>query len=148
MLAKESSLSVSSSKTKENTENNETFDMNNEEEQCEGRFGKPKLELLSWPNPKIGPNINLHFFKKRFSNQEEKNFFFDKIKKKKKTELCKNWEIYHDCYYKDECCFAHGIEELRQNISVPSYKTKECKAFLETKFCPFGSRCNYRHIFT
>ena len=78
-----------------------------------------------------GPNINLKIQHKRYKNQEEKNFFFVKIKKKKKTELCKTYEVYHDCYYKDECCFAHGIEELRDNSNFSSYKTKICKNFQE-----------------
>ena len=82
--------------------------------------------MISWPNSKnqIGPNINWHFQKKRYSNEQERTFFFDKIKKKKKTELCKNFELYHDCFYKDECSFAHGVEELRQNCELPKYKAK------------------------
>lgn len=108
---------------------------------------KNRDAYISWPNKQSsGPNINLHFLKKRFSNPEEKHFFYDKIRKKKKTELCKNWEIYKDCFYKDECCFAHGIEELRQNNNLPTYRTKECKSFNETMTCPFGARCNYKHI--
>ena len=150
-----SPLSFSSIKTKDNNleesftnDNTETIP---DEEFTKERSKKFRDKLISWPNSKnptqIGPNINLHFAKKRFSNHEEKNYFFNKIKKKKKTELCKNWELYHDCFYKDECSFAHGIEELRQNLSLPSYKTKECKTFQETKICAFGARCNYRHIF-
>ena len=92
-----------------------------------------------------GPNINLKIEHKRFSNQKEKEFFFEKIKRKKKTELCKNYELYHDCYYGDTCCFAHGIDELRDNILLPSYKTKMCKSFMENKTCNFGIRCSYQH---
>ena len=93
-----------------------------------------------------GPNINLKISHKRYSNQKEKEFFFEKIKRKKKTELCKNYELYHDCYYKNECCFAHGLEELRENTNYPSYKTKLCKSFQENKVCNFGIRCSYRHL--
>lgn len=92
-----------------------------------------------------GPNINLKIEHKRYSNQKEKELFYEKIKRKKKTELCKNYEFYHDCYYKNNCCFAHGIEELRDNIILPSYKTKMCKSFVENKVCNFGIRCTYRH---
>ena len=104
--------------------------------------------MISWPNSKnqIGPNINWHFQKKRYSNEQERTFFFDKIKKKKKTELCKNFELYHDCFYKDECSFAHGVEELRQNCELPKYKAKICKSFTENSVCNFGPRCNYLHI--
>ena len=109
---------------------------------------KRRSKLLSCPNVdnnNIGPNINLKVEHKRYSNQKEKEFFFEKIKRKKKTELCKNYELYHDCYYGDNCCFAHGLDELRDNISLPSYKTKMCKSFNENKTCNFGNRCSYKH---
>ena len=107
---------------------------------------KNRTKFLSCPNvEQKGPNINLKINHKRYSNQKEKEFFFEKIKRKKKTELCKNYELYHDCYYKDQCSFAHGIEELRENLICPSYKTKMCKSFQENKVCNFGIRCSYRH---
>ena len=108
---------------------------------------KIRSKFLSYPNVEDkGPNINLKINFKRYSNQKEKEFFYEKIKRKKKTELCKNYELYHDCYFKDECSFAHGIDELRENIAFPSYKTKLCKSFQENKVCNFGIRCNYRHF--
>ena len=110
---------------------------------------KPREKLLSCPSiEQRGPNINLKINHKRYSNQKEKEFFFEKIKRKKKTELCKNYELYHDCYYKDECSFAHGIDELRENINFLSYKKKMCKNFQENNFCNFGVRCSYKHCFT
>ena len=92
-----------------------------------------------------GPNINLKIYHKRYSNQKEKELFLEKIKRKKKTELCKNYELYKDCYYGDNCSFAHGLDELRDNIILPSYKTKLCKSFIENKTCNFGIRCSYQH---
>ena len=110
------------------------------------KFPKKRDKLMSCPNiENKGPNINLKINTKRYSNQKEKEFFFDKIKRKKKTELCKNYELYHDCYFKDECSFAHGIEELRQNTITPSYKTKMCNSFMNIKVCNFGIRCSYKH---
>ena len=107
---------------------------------------KRRVKLNSCPNvDQKGPNINLKIEHKRYSNQKEKELFFEKIKRKKKTELCKNYELYHDCYYKDNCCFAHGMDELRDNNLVPSYKTKMCKSFIENKVCNFGVRCSYKH---
>ena len=109
---------------------------------------KRRSKLLSCPNVdnnNIGPNINLKVEHKRYSNQKEKEFFFEKIKRKKKTELCKNYELYHDCYYKNNCCFAHGIDELRDDVIQPSYKTRLCKSFIENKVCNFGMRCSYKH---
>ena len=107
---------------------------------------KKRTKLKSCPNVEHkGPNINLKISHKRYSNQKEKEFFFEKIKRKKKTELCKNYELYHDCYYGDNCCFAHGMDELRDNILLPSYKTKLCKSFIDNKTCNFGIRCSYQH---
>ena len=97
-------------------------------------------------SPIEGPNINLKCFKKKYSTEEERHFINEKIKIKKKTELCKNWEVYHDCFYKNECSFAHGIEELRQNFNSIGYKTRLCKVFNEKSVCNFGQRCNYRHV--
>ena len=93
-----------------------------------------------------GPNINLKYFKKKYDTEEEKLFMTKKIKKKKRTELCKNWEIYHDCYYKEECSFAHGEEELRLYLQISGSKNKLCRTFQEKGFCLFGKRCNYRHV--
>ena len=105
-----------------------------------------RLKLNSCPNiEQKGPNINLKINHKRYSNQKEKELFFEKIKKKKKTELCKNYELYHDCYYGNNCSFAHGLDELRDNIILPKYKTKLCKNFIENKTCNFGIRCSYQH---
>ena len=84
-----------------------------------------RSKLKSCPNAENkGPNINLKIHHKRYSNQKEKELFFEKIKRKKKTELYKNYELYHDCYYWDNCCFAYGEDELRDDITFRSYKTK------------------------
>ena len=103
-------------------------------------------KLPSYPDiKKKGPNINLKIQHKRYNTQKEKEFFLAKIQKKKKTELCKTYEIYHDCYYKDDCCFAHGMEELRENSSFSSYKIKMCQSFQKNSVCNFGIRCSYKH---
>ena len=116
-------------------------------------YNERKKKLNSWyvgesnvPRLTEGPNINLKYFKKTYDTEEEKHFITKKIRTKKKTELCKNWEIYHDCYYKNECSFAHGIDELRTSIQFSSNKNKLCKTFQEKGFCLFGKRCNYRHF--
>ena len=90
--------------------------------------------MNSFPNvlsPHRGPNINLKIFHKRYSNQKEKEMFFEKIKRKKKTELCKNYELYKDCFYGDHCSFAHGIDELRENtLRVNRMLNLKAKSFL------------------
>ena len=57
-------------------------------------------KLTSWPNNKDqradpgnlkiegeGPNINLKLPKRSYSSKEEKNYFYNKIKSKQKTEV-------------------------------------------------------------
>jgi hypothetical protein len=58
-------------------------------------------KILSWPNNKdtrsdptkikmkevVGPNINIKMPKRSYSSNEEKNYFLNKIKSKKKTEV-------------------------------------------------------------
>ena len=97
------------------------------------------ISPLSLPEQKRYSNKN-------YSTEEERLKFFEKIKDKQKTELCKNFSLYHYCPHKDNCSFAHGQHESRQtNISFIGYKTKICKMFTNEKFCIFGSRCNYIH---
>ncbi len=100
----------------------------------------------NYPKLSDGPNINLKYFKKKYVTDEEKHFITKKIRSKKKTELCKNWEIYHDCYFKNECSYAHGLDELRTDTPVSGSKNRLCKSFQEKGFCLFGKRCNYRHV--
>ena len=95
---------------------------------------------------KEGPNINLKCFKKTYDTDEEKIYITKKIRTKKKTELCKNWEFFHDCFFKNECSFAHGMEELRFDSHISGSKNKLCKTFQEKGYCIFGKRCNFRHI--
>ena len=109
-------------------------------------LSKKNNKSKTFDKQKNGPNINLKCFKKHYNSKEEKHFIHEKIKKKKKTELCKNWELYNDCFFKDECSFAHGIEELRTNNNLCGYKTKVCKSFTEKSYCCFGQRCTYKHI--
>jgi hypothetical protein len=116
-------------------------------------ISQKKTTLNSWhvgesnyPKLSDGPNINLKYFKKKYVTDEEKHFITKKIRSKKKTELCKNWEIYHDCYFKNECSYAHGLDELRTDTPVSGSKNRLCKSFQEKGFCLFGKRCNYRHV--
>ena len=66
--------------------------------------------------------------------------------RKYKTEICQNWKLYGKCPYKDTCSFAHGDDELKVRVDLPSnYKTKECLKYNETGFCPYGERCRFIH---
>ena len=140
--------SDSAKKTNEENLSNLSFDEETIPDEYFNKENKKRDKLNSCPNANLehkGPNINLKITHKRYSNQKEKELFFEKIKMKKKTELCKNYELYHDCYYGDNCCFAHGLDELRDNVPLPSYKTKLCKSFTENGICNFGNRCSYKH---
>ena len=128
------------------SEDSETIETK-EEKTSKLKITKNYSKLSSMPNldSNIGPNINLKITQKRYSNQKEKEYFFAKIQRKKKTELCKNYEMFHDCYYKNECSFAHGIEELRENFNEIHSKLQKCISFGNKGFCNFGIRCNYIH---
>jgi hypothetical protein len=96
----------------------------------------------------MGPNVNLKLPKKSSFSEIEKEIFKTKINKIKKTELCKNWELYGNCYFKDTCSFAHGEGELRRksNSLNIKYKTRKCVVFKNKMYCPFGRRCQYIHV--
>ena len=74
-------------------------------------------------------------------DKKQKNF-----QVKKKTELCKTFQLGHSCPYGSKCSFAHGVEEIRAKVLVPSnYKTVKCKQFFERGHCNFGPRCQFLH---
>jgi hypothetical protein len=65
---------------------------------------------------------------------------------KKKTELCKTYQLGHTCPYGSKCSFAHGFEELKCKVLVPgNYRTIKCKQFFEKDSCHFGPRCQFLH---
>jgi butyrate response factor 1 len=79
--------------------------------------------------------------------------------------MCKNWEMYGKCKFGDEvsailylcypsffvsyflkCSFAHSREQLMNKTDVSVlYKTKLCKKFSTTGYCPYGIRCQFIH---
>jgi hypothetical protein len=94
----------------------------------------------------FGVNVNIPKPKKNSYTSQQKEFFKNKIKKTKKTELCKNWELYGNCFFNNTCSFAHGHSELRKkDLENQKYKTKKCKAFKSERYCQFGMRCQYSH---
>lgn len=62
-----------------------------------------------------------------------------------KTELCRTYEDFGKCKYRNKCQFAHGMDELRSPIRHPKYKTEPCRKFHLTGFCNYGPRCNFMH---
>ncbi|KAJ8548259.1 hypothetical protein K7X08_030728 [Anisodus acutangulus] len=65
-----------------------------------------------------------------------------------KTELCNKWQETGACPYRDNCQFAHGIEELRPVLLHLRYKTEVCRMVLNGDSCPYGHRCHFRHTLT
>lgn len=106
----------------------------------------PENFYCNFENFKNGPNVNLKQPRKSFNSKEEREFFKNLISNKQKTELCKNWVLYNDCFFKDTCSFAHGEKDLRISNTPINYKTKVCKAFAEKSFCSYGNRCHYSHF--
>ena len=65
---------------------------------------------------------------------------------KKKTELCKTFQLGLICPYGNKCSFAHGTQELKEKLLVPmNYKTAKCKQFFTKDCCHFGPRCQFQH---
>eukprot|EP00343_Euplotes_focardii_P004630 CAMPEP_0205808314 /NCGR_PEP_ID=MMETSP0205-20121125/12232_1 /ASSEMBLY_ACC=CAM_ASM_000278 /TAXON_ID=36767 /ORGANISM="Euplotes focardii, Strain TN1" /LENGTH=322 /DNA_ID=CAMNT_0053083797 /DNA_START=37 /DNA_END=1005 /DNA_ORIENTATION=- len=85
--------------------------------------------------------------RRKFTTKHEKNKFAESYKAKKKTEICKNWELIGRCKFGDSCAFAHGSRELVTKHHLPTkYKTKMCKQFHEEGYCPYGNRCQFIHL--
>ena len=65
---------------------------------------------------------------------------------KRKTEMCRNWELTGKCKFQDQCSFAHGKHELVKKTHLPNnFKTKICTQFHTTAYCPYGNRCQFLH---
>ena len=82
------------------------------------KFGISNNKCRDYNQAKEVPNINLKCFKKTYDTDEEISYITQKIRTKMKTELCKNWEIYYDCYFKDELSFAHVIVEIYESFII------------------------------
>lgn len=92
-------------------------------------------------------STNLKNNKRQNTRNKNKPKVPEGYKAKKKTELCKNWEMNGKWKFGDACAFAHGKQELVSKNHVPSnYKTKMCKQFHEEGYCPYGNRCQFLHL--
>ena len=80
--------------------------------------------------------------------EESKIKLNDKFTSNKfKTEKCKNYELFGDCKFGQNCFFAHGKVELRSKITFSHfYKTKLCRNYFKGGFCHYSSRCQYFHL--
>ena len=92
------------------------------------------------------PIINSQNYDNTFHyNEKEKSEEYNNFKTKWKTEICRNWEMYGECKYGNNCTFAHGDSELKTRKLSFNYKTKACKQFFELGYCSYGIRCQFSH---
>jgi len=78
---------------------------------------------------------------KKFRSFEE----IQVLKSKKKTKLCKNFEIYGTCKYGNMCNYAHGEEELFKKVTPNNFMTKLCTSFQDNGVCMYGKKCQFLH---
>lgn len=84
--------------------------------------------------------------KKQFNNAEERFQFRQQYESKKKTELCRNFEMYGSCKFGDTCSYAHGAHQLQKKTHLPSnFMTKLCTQFHRDGVCQYGERCQFLH---
>jgi hypothetical protein len=81
----------------------------------------------------------------------------EKTVAKFKTKVCIFWLQPRGCPYGDRCLYAHGDNELRDDLvggapgadpdANPRYKTRMCKWWASSngQHCPHGVRCTYAH---
>eukprot|EP00698_Gefionella_okellyi_P004860 TRINITY_DN14492_c0_g1_i1.p1 TRINITY_DN14492_c0_g1~~TRINITY_DN14492_c0_g1_i1.p1 ORF type:complete len:256 (+),score=15.45 TRINITY_DN14492_c0_g1_i1:31-798(+) len=63
------------------------------------------------------------------------------VKDVQKTKLCRHF-LRGLCWRGEQCLFAHGKYELRQNYDL--YKTTVCR-YHQSGSCLYGARCRYAH---
>ena len=136
-----------------NIQNNESQNKNshNKTKQIEENNNKFQLDSLSFIPKSLNKFTNKfeddYFKNKKTEKEEEKEKEKEEQSQKKyRTELCKYFEINGRCKFGDNCIFAHGKENLRENLCKKSgYKKRPCVNFFEKGFCMYGNRCQFSH---
>ena len=136
-----------------NIQHNEYHNKNsqNKLKQIEENNKKFQLDSLSWIQNSLKKFTNKFeddYFKnkKTEKEEEEEKEKEEQSQKKYRTELCKYFEINGRCKFGDNCIFAHGKENLRENLCKKSgYKKRPCVNFFEKGFCMYGNRCQFSH---
>ena len=83
---------------------------------------------------------------KQLCTAQEKKEFRMAYESKKKTEMCRNFEMYGRCKFGNSCSYAHGVEQLQAKSNLPSnFKTKLCNQFHKEGVCMYGTRCQFLH---
>jgi len=103
--------------------------------------GDEHLHSIKCAPPRISRISQFENKSLKIYNKEHQN--------KYKTELCRNWELTNNCKFGNKCAYAHGTQDLKEKIFLPSnYKTKVCKQFAEQMYCSYGHRCQFLHEHT
>ena len=125
----------SQNKLKQKEENNQKFQLDS-------------LSFIPKSLKKFSNKFEDDYFKnkKTKKEEEEEKEKEEQSQKKYRTELCKYFEINGRCKFGDNCIFAHGKENLRENLCKKSgYKKRPCVNFFEKGFCMYGNRCQFSH---
>ena len=134
-----------------NIQNNESQNKNsqNKRKHIEENNNKFQLDSLSFIPKSLNKFTNKFeddYFKNKKTEKEEEKEKEEQSQKKYRTELCKYFEINGRCKFGDNCIFAHGKENLRENLCKKSgYKKRPCVNFFEKGFCMYGNRCQFSH---
>ena len=116
-------------------------------------YQKENLKINPETATKIEDEYQGLMFHPKNNNNEYENIYhlkdeyseYNNFRTKWKTEICRNWEMYGECKFGDNCAFAHGDSELKKRKMTFNYKTKPCKQFFELGYCLYGSRCQFSH---
>ena len=120
-----------SSNIKSNQENNQKYELDS-------------LSFYPKSLKKFKNKFEEDYFKTKKSEKEEEKE--EQSQKKYRTELCKYFEINGRCKFGDNCIFAHGKENLRENLCKKSgYKKRPCVNFFDKGYCMYGNRCQFSH---
>ena len=120
-----------SSNIKSNQENNQKYELDS-------------LSFYPKSLKKFKNKFEEDYFKTKKSEKEEEKE--EQSQKKYRTELCKYFEINGRCKFGENCIFAHGKENLRENLCKKSgYKKRPCVNFFDKGYCMYGNRCQFSH---
>ena len=117
-----------------------------QKEENNQKFQLDSLSFIPKSLKKFSNKFEDDYFKNKKTKKEEEEEKEEQSQKKYRTELCKYFEINGRCKFGDNCIFAHGKENLRENLCKKSgYKKRPCVNFFDKGYCMYGNRCQFSH---